>query len=100
MADNFNVLKCPACQKEMTKVFVPSEGVNIDICLDGCGGIYFDNKEYYNFDEQKEDVDIIVDEFSIFVCFDFSFSINPKWFLLVYQLSAFVLLDDDIGVCY
>ncbi len=25
MADNFKTLKCPACQKEMVKVFVPSE---------------------------------------------------------------------------
>ena len=57
MADNFNTLKCPACQKEMTKVFVPSEGVNIDVCLDGCGGVYFDNREFKYFDEQHENID-------------------------------------------
>ncbi len=59
MADNFKTLKCPACQKEMTKVFVPSEGVNVDICLDGCGGVYFDNREFKYFDEQHEDIDEI-----------------------------------------
>lgn len=59
MADNFKTLKCPACQKEMTKVFVPSEGVNVDICLDGCGGIYFDNREFKYFDEQHENIDEI-----------------------------------------
>lgn len=57
MADNFNTIKCPACQKEMTKVFVPTEGVNIDVCLDGCGGVYFDNREFKYFDEQHENID-------------------------------------------
>lgn len=60
MSDNFKTLKCPACQKEMTKVFVPSEGVNVDICLDGCGGIYFDTREFKYFDEQDENIDEIV----------------------------------------
>ncbi len=60
MADNFQTLKCPACQKEMTKVFVPSEGVNIDICLDGCGGMYFDTREFKYFDEQHENIDEIL----------------------------------------
>lgn len=56
MADNFNIIKCPACQKEMTKIFVPSAGVNVDVCLDGCGGIYFDNREFKCFDEQHENI--------------------------------------------
>ena len=60
MADNFQTLKCPACQKEMTKVFVPSEGVNIDICLDGCGGMYFDTREFKYFDEQHENIEEIL----------------------------------------
>lgn len=60
MSDNFQTLKCPACQKEMTKVFVPSEGVNVDICLDGCGGIYFDTREFKYFDEQDENIEEIV----------------------------------------
>lgn len=57
MADNFNTIKCPACQKPMTKIFVPTEGVNIDVCLDGCGGVYFDNREFKYFDEKHENID-------------------------------------------
>lgn len=59
MADNFKTIKCPACQKEMVKIFMPSEGVNVDICLNGCGGIYFDNREFSYFDEQHENIDEI-----------------------------------------
>ena len=59
MADNVKTVKCPACQKEMVKVFLPSEGVNIDMCLNGCGGIYFDNRELAHFDEQHENIDEI-----------------------------------------
>ena len=57
MADNFNTIKCPACQKEMKKIFIPREGINIDVCVDGCGGIYFDNREFKYFDEQAENID-------------------------------------------
>ena len=57
MADNFNTIKCPACQHEMVKVYVPKEGVNIDVCVNGCGGIYFDNREFKYFDEQHEDIE-------------------------------------------
>jgi len=60
MSDNRELLKCPACQKDMKKVFVPKEGVNIDICLDGCGGMWFDNREIKYFDEQNEKVDEII----------------------------------------
>ena len=60
MADNFKTIKCPACQKEMVKVFVSSAGVNIDICLDGCGGMYFDNREFKYLDEQHENIDEII----------------------------------------
>ena len=61
MADNFETIKCPACQKEMHKVFVPSQGINLDVCLDGCGGIYFDNREFTAFDEKHEPMEEIVD---------------------------------------
>ena len=61
MADNFKTIKCPACQKEMVKVFVPTEGVNVDVCIDGCGGVYFDNREFKYFDEQHENIDQLID---------------------------------------
>jgi len=59
MSETFQEIKCPACQKVMKKVFVPKEGFNIDICLDGCGGMYFDNRELKDFDEQAEGIDEI-----------------------------------------
>lgn len=61
MADTFKTLKCPACQKEMIKIFIPSEGVNVDVCLNGCGGIYFDNREFSHFDEQHENIEEILE---------------------------------------
>ena len=56
MADNLETIKCPACDKEMVKVFVSSVGINVDICLNGCGGIYFDNKEFRTFEKNHEDI--------------------------------------------
>lgn len=61
MADTLRTIKCPACQHVMTKVFVPSQGINVDICLDGCGGIYFDNREFKYLDEQHESIDEITE---------------------------------------
>lgn len=49
MSDNFQTIRCPACGNKMKKVFIPSAGVNVDICVDGCGGIYFDRKEIQHF---------------------------------------------------
>lgn len=61
MADSFNTLKCPACQKEMKKIFIPEQGINVDVCTDGCGGIYFDNREFKYFDEAHENIDKITE---------------------------------------
>ena len=60
MVDTLRTLICPACGEIMEKVFIPSQGINIDICTEGCGGIYFDNREFANFDEQNEDVSEIL----------------------------------------
>lgn len=60
MADTLKTLKCPACGKDMEKVFIPSEGINLDICTNGCGGIYFDNREFSDFDEKDEDISVIL----------------------------------------
>ncbi len=61
MTDNKEVdLTCPACGKTMTKVLIPNAGINIDICLDGCGGIFFDNRELNKFDEPHENADEIL----------------------------------------
>ena len=60
MADTQKTLTCPACGKTMKKVFVPTEGINLDICTEGCGGIYFDNREFEKFDEEHENADEIL----------------------------------------
>ncbi len=59
MADNRMELKCPACQHDMIKVFIPETGFNVDVCANGCGGIYFDNREFKHFDEPYENIDDI-----------------------------------------
>ena len=79
MSDNKQIITCPACGKEMVKVFDKEKGINIDICLNGCGGILFDNREFEKFDESHENADEIlnaikerkfakVDESEIRVC--------------------------------
>lgn len=59
MEDTLEIIICPACGKEMTKVFCPDSGVNVDVCVDGCGGIFFDGRELKKFDEQNENIDDI-----------------------------------------
>ncbi len=61
MSDNLNIINCPACHNKMTKIYIPELKINIDICLDGCGGIYFDNREMNRFDENKEDISHILE---------------------------------------
>ncbi len=56
MADNLEEICCPACGKKMKKIFMPEQGINIDVCTEGCGGIYFDNREFKVFDEPHEDI--------------------------------------------
>lgn len=54
MADTFQTIRCPACGSTMKKIFVPSAGVNVDICADGCGGIFFDSKELKTFESGSQ----------------------------------------------
>ncbi len=60
MADSLQTINCPACGRPMRKVFVPTQGINIDICIDGCGGMFFDNREFKLFDEKNENIDELV----------------------------------------
>ena len=60
MADNKDILTCPACGEEMQKIFFASIQKNIDICLKGCGGMFFDNREFEKIDEQHENIDEIL----------------------------------------
>lgn len=61
MADNLKIIYCPACGKEMAKVFMPEQNINLDVCVNGCGGIYFDNREFQQFDERHENIDALID---------------------------------------
>ena len=60
MADSHDTLICPACGNDMQKVFIPSKGINIDICTQGCGGIFFDNREFKIFSDNVADFDEII----------------------------------------
>lgn len=56
MADNQEFIKCPACGKIMKKVYLEKQNFMVDICLDGCGGIWLDNRELKKLDEKAEDI--------------------------------------------
>ena len=60
MADSHETLICPACGHDMRKVFITSRGINLDICTEGCGGIFFDNREFKMFDNPEEDIEDII----------------------------------------
>jgi len=60
MADTKDVILCPACGKEMKKIFLPELNLNIDICADGCGGIFFDNRELKIINNNALQIDEIV----------------------------------------
>lgn len=44
-------MKCPVCNKEMVQ---ENFGVNVDICENGCKGIWFDQGELWMLDEKDE----------------------------------------------
>ena len=56
MADTYKTIKCPACGSVMKKIFVPSAGINVDICADGCGSMFFDNQELQQFNKASDDI--------------------------------------------
>ncbi|MBS4760064.1 MAG: zf-TFIIB domain-containing protein [Clostridium sp.] len=56
MKDTIETLVCPACGKLMKKVYLNSQGFFIDVCTEGCGGVWFDNRELAKVDEKNEDI--------------------------------------------
>ena len=56
MNDTIEMITCPACGKEMHKVYMNESGTSLDVCLDGCGGIFFDGQELKHFDEHSENI--------------------------------------------
>lgn len=61
MTDTKDAINCPACDKVMTKIYIPEENINVDICLDGCGGIFLDNRELKKFDNPDSNIDKILE---------------------------------------
>jgi len=45
-------MKCPACSSPLEAITV--DGVTVDVCRTGCGGIWFDNRELKMVDEKHE----------------------------------------------
>ena len=55
MTDTMETVNCPACGKIMQKVLVQG-GFAIDVCVDGCGGMFFDNKEIQELNDSENDI--------------------------------------------
>lgn len=45
-------MKCPACGSQMKNINV--EGISVDVCRHGCGGVWFDRFELQKMDEAHE----------------------------------------------
>jgi hypothetical protein len=45
-------MKCPACGRQLEELTV--DGITVDACSNGCGGIWFDQYELEKVDEQHE----------------------------------------------
>ena len=45
-------MKCPRCPNELQQI--TAGNVTVDVCKDGCGGLWFDNLEIKKFDEPHE----------------------------------------------
>ena len=56
MVDSLEVINCPLCGKEMKKIFLNEQQINVDICLNGCGGIFLDNRELNKIDDENENI--------------------------------------------
>lgn len=57
--DTFKTINCPACGLVMKKIFIPGAGISVDVCKDGCGGIYFDNQEMQHFHKDSPNIEEI-----------------------------------------
>ncbi len=56
MSDTQKNITCPACGNEMSKIFIADKSINVDICENGCGGIFFDNQELQEFSREYDDI--------------------------------------------
>jgi len=61
MPDSLEGMNCPNCGKIMKKYFLTNVGNNVDVCIDGCGGLYFDNNELKRVEKNALDSNSLVD---------------------------------------
>ena len=45
-------MKCPVCERYLQEINI--KDIIVDVCMNGCGGIWFDNRELKKVDEQHE----------------------------------------------
>jgi hypothetical protein len=45
-------MQCPSCSAELSKL--AAGDLELDVCQNGCGGIWFDRNELFSFDEKRE----------------------------------------------
>lgn len=58
--DTNEMIKCPACDNDMTKIYIPEFLFHIDVCAHGCGGIFFDNREMEFLQTPVQNIDKIL----------------------------------------
>lgn len=58
MTDTMKTINCPACGKIMQKILT-HRGFAIDVCTEGCGGIFFDNHEIHELNASETDINEI-----------------------------------------
>lgn len=46
-------MNCPACSKPLKEISV--RNITVDVCSDGCGGVWFDREELEGFDHHSEE---------------------------------------------
>lgn len=56
MTDTAQKINCPACGCEMEKIYLQDAGISIDICTNGCGGLFFDNQELQTINASEKDI--------------------------------------------
>ena len=56
-----NKIICPACGGEMTEISMPKQKMAVDVCVNGCGGIYFDNRELSKLSAPDTDITPIIE---------------------------------------
>lgn len=60
MQDTKHSLLCPACGRKMAKIYISDLEFCIDICTEGCGGLFFDNRELQNIIDSEEVLNKII----------------------------------------